>query len=188
MKLNYTSIYSIICVLIYNIKHANRNIMSLVYILSYLLSLTIFILGIFNYLNIYIDIDTIKYLEGLDCPTEIIESTVCNDQSTNSSESRISIGSKFLNLFVNNNNTYCKLPEQLVNSYYIEKYTVKDIVVSGYGENFYSLGVIANHNEAVMIEKRYADALFTAKHLLVVQEHLLISLDKMEDLAEIITR
>jgi hypothetical protein len=96
-----------------------------IFLISYILSSTLFIYSIFNELNIIcINVEAMNYYNELDCPTELIDQ--CNNkiQDTNLFNNHNNILSKFLNLFNRANViTDYVLPEQLKNTYYIENST-----------------------------------------------------------------
>lgn len=95
------------------------NIFLAIFLMSYLLSSTLFIFSAFNELNImHISLENVKYLEGYDCPMELIDNPHGNEE-----RNEYNIYSKFLSLFTahaehpNNINYY--LPIELKNIYYM---------------------------------------------------------------------
>lgn len=96
-----------------------------IFLMSYLLSSTLFIFSVFNELNImYISMENIKYLEGYDCPMELIDNPRGNEE-----RNEYNIYSKFLSLFAaydpNNINYY--LPIELKNIYYIDNKSLPNV-------------------------------------------------------------
>lgn len=90
-----------------------------IFLISCLLCSTLWIFSIFNSLNIMdTSAETLKYLEGLDCPMELI------DSRSDSKEFKLPVAcadkvySKFLKLFINDHINLHKLPKELQNSYY----------------------------------------------------------------------
>jgi len=93
------------------------NIFQGILLISCLLGWTLFILSLFNSWNIMeTSTVTIKYLEGLDCPMDLI------DNQSEGKEFKLPKDNgypKFLKLFVNDYINHYKLPKELENSYYM---------------------------------------------------------------------
>jgi hypothetical protein len=72
----------------------------------------------FNELNVmYTGVETIKYLEGFDCPTELIDSSV-NKEYKLIAQADDNGYSRFLKLFLKDNINNYELPKELKNTHY----------------------------------------------------------------------
>lgn len=134
MKINLTTLLyyyhkSIYGLIYFSYKYFNTsNIFMAITILSYLLSSTLFIISIFNSLDVmFTSLETIHYLEELDLPLELVDS----DSRIGGGQARYpnNIIFKFLDLFNANNGPAAQakagpylpiLSEELRNPYYMQ--------------------------------------------------------------------
>lgn len=155
MKLNLTKLlyyyYKLTYGLIYfsNVHLSVGNIFLAMTILSYLLSSTLFIISTFNYLDIMLtSLDTVKYLEGLDVPLELIDAEHGSRAGDKGHIKNMIF--KFFDLFDVNRGGYDvfnSLPEGLRNHYYMNNMPKPTCVATD--PSLFNIGKVGSLNAEV---------------------------------------
>lgn len=165
MKTNLCTVYCYILLFYYHrilyaliyfsIKYLKTdNVLQAIFLISYLLSSTLFIISIFEGLNIIcVNAEAMDYFNNLDCPMELL------DQSHNIKENNLlnnnNILLKFLNLF-KNSSIIISLPPELNNSFYIEAQALNSVNNIDYLNETLSDVWRIRYNNAVDKQKIYS--------------------------------
>jgi hypothetical protein len=127
-----------------------NNLPFIIILSSYLIAITLSIIGFVNDLNIMsMDIDTKNYLDELDFTVEIPE--IIQDNQISNNKSLNNLFNKFFYLFdYNNNNQFWLMKTELKNTYYINNTRFTDFNRSGLLNVFEKYIEVSSVNQEIL--------------------------------------